>query len=67
MSACNAGESLGLEDLEKDMAAHSSIHAWELPWTFDCSSWGHKELDTTDFSFSWWSSVPIVLVIFFFF
>ena len=28
---------------------------------------GCKELDTTDFSFSWWSSVPIVLVIFFFF
>ena len=25
---------LGLEDpLEKEMATHSSIHAWEIPWT----------------------------------
>ena len=27
-------QSLGWEDpLEKDMAAHSSIFAWEIPWT----------------------------------
>ena len=36
-SACNAGEqawSLGLEDpLEKEIATHSSILAWEIPWT----------------------------------
>ena len=36
-SACNArdwGLSLGWEDpLEKGMAAHSSIHAWRIPWT----------------------------------
>ena len=36
-SACNAGDqvqSLGLEyPLEKKMAAHSSILAWEIPWT----------------------------------
>ena len=26
--------SLGLEDpLEKEMATHSSIHAWRIPWT----------------------------------
>ena len=26
--------SLGQEDpLEKEMAPHSSIHAWEIPWT----------------------------------
>ena len=26
--------SLGREDpLEKEMATHSSIHAWEIPWT----------------------------------
>ena len=26
--------SLGWEDpLEKEMATHSSIHAWEIPWT----------------------------------
>ena len=36
-SACNAGDHvqlLGWEDpLEKDMATHSSILAWEIPWT----------------------------------
>ena len=36
-SACNAEDlvwSLGLEDpLEKEMAAHSSILAWRIPWT----------------------------------
>ena len=27
-------ESLGQEDpLEKEMATHFSIHAWEIPWT----------------------------------
>ena len=32
-SACNAG-SLGWEDpLEKEMATHSSILAWRIPWT----------------------------------
>ena len=24
--------------LEKEMAAHSSILAWEMPWTWDCKS-----------------------------
>ena len=39
-SACNAGDTRGvglipgLEDcLEKGMATHSSILAWEIPWT----------------------------------
>ena len=36
-SACNAGDlvrSLGGEDpLEKEMATHSSILAWRIPWT----------------------------------
>ena len=28
------GRSLGWEDpLEKEMATHSSIHAWKIPWT----------------------------------
>ena len=47
--------SLGQEDpLEKEMATHSSIFAWRIPWTEkpcrqQCySSWGHKELDTTE-------------------
>ena len=44
-------QSLGGEDpLEKEMATHSSILAWEIPWTekpVGYSSWGHKELDMT--------------------
>ena len=42
--------SLGQEDTpEKDMAIHSSILAWKIPWTVaDYSSWGHKESDTTE-------------------
>ena len=37
VSACNAGDpgrSLGWENpLEEDMATHSSILAWRIPWT----------------------------------
>ena len=41
-------QSLGWENpLEKEMATHSSILAWEIPWTEENSPWGHKELDTT--------------------
>ena len=41
---------LGQEDpLEKEMATHSSILAWKIPWTEDpgglYSPWGHKESD----------------------
>ena len=40
-------QSMGQEDpLEKEMATHSSILAWELPWTEkpgSYNSWGHKE------------------------
>ena len=42
---------LGREDpLEKEMATHSSIHAWKIPWTKEVgySPWGHRELDTTE-------------------
>ena len=43
---------LGWEDtLEKEMATHSSILAWRIPWTGEpmgYSPWGHKELDTTE-------------------
>ena len=42
--------SLGREDpLEKEMATHSSILAWRIPWTEDpggLQSMGHKESDT---------------------
>ena len=54
-SICNAGDlgSIpGWEDpLEKEMAAHSSILAWKIPWTMEpgrLPSWGRKELDTTE-------------------
>ena len=44
-------QSLGREDpLEKEMATHSSILAWEIPWTgslVGCSPGGHKQLDMT--------------------
>ena len=45
--------SLGWEDsLEEEMAAHSSILAWVIPWRgawwATYSPWGHKELDTTE-------------------
>ena len=44
--------SLGGEDpLEKEMATHSGIFAWEIPWTEEpggYSPWGCKELDMTE-------------------
>ena len=44
-------QSLGREDLlENDMATHSSILAWEIPWTEDPGwllSMGSQELETT--------------------
>ena len=44
--------SLGQEDpLEEEMATHSSILAWRIPWTEEpggLQSMGHKELDTTE-------------------
>ena len=42
--------SLGREDpLEKEMATHSSILAWEIPWTEEPGgvTWVTKEPDTT--------------------
>ena len=43
--------SLGQEDpQEEEMAIHSSIAAWEIPWTEErggCSPWGRKESDMT--------------------
>ena len=42
---------LGREDaLEKEMATHTSILAWEIPWTEKpggLQSMGSQELDTT--------------------
>ena len=52
-SACSAGDrvpSLDWEDSpEKGMATHSSILAWEIPWSLvGYSPWGHKESDMTE-------------------
>ena len=45
-------QSLGREDpLEKEMATHSSILAWRIPWTEEpdgLQSMGSQELDTTE-------------------
>ena len=45
-------QSLGREDpLEAEMATHSSILAWRIPWTEGpgrLQSKGSKELDTTE-------------------
>ena len=44
--------SLGREvPLAKEMATHSSILAWRIPWTEEpegYSPWGRKESDTTE-------------------
>ena len=44
--------SLGQEDSpEKEMATHSSILAWGIPWMGSlagCSPWGHKEMQLSD-------------------
>ena len=44
--------SLGREDpLEKEMATHSSILTWRIPWTEELGglqSMGRKESDTTE-------------------
>ena len=49
-SARATGRSLGQEDpLEKEVATHSSILAWRIPWTQEpvrLQSRGHKESDT---------------------
>ena len=51
-SACSVGD-LGQEDsLEEEMATHSSLLAWRIPWAEEPgrlhSQWGHKESDMTE-------------------
>ena len=53
-SACNAGDPGSIpgsgRSLEKEMAAHSSILVWRIPWTEEPSrlqSMGSQELDMT--------------------
>ena len=50
-STCSAGDASLIPDqedpLEKEMATHSSILAWEIPWTEDLaghSPWRRKSL-----------------------
>ena len=40
----------GEDPLEKEMAAHSSVLAWRIPWTEVPGGlvWGHKESDRTE-------------------
>ena len=40
-----------IASLEKEMATHSNILAWRIPWTEEPGGlypWDHKELDTTE-------------------
>ena len=58
--------SLGWEDpLEKEMATHSNILAWRIPWMEEISglqSMGHKESDRTErLHFHFQSSIMNVL------
>ena len=52
-TTCSTGDlvgSLGLGDLEKEMATRSSTLAWKIPWTEESGglqSMGSQELDTT--------------------
>ena len=42
-SACQTGE----DPLEKEMATHSCLLVWEIPWTEDpggYSPWGHRKV-----------------------
>ena len=47
-------QSLGLEDpLEEEMATHSDILVWEIPWTEEpggLQPMGHKESDRTEYA-----------------
>ena len=50
-SACNPGDLSWKDPLQKEMATHSNILVWRIPWTEDLavySPWGHKESDSTE-------------------
>ena len=52
--------------LEKEMATHSSILAWRIPWMEELGglqSTGRKELDTTSLSLSLLTSSPLLQVL----
>ena len=61
-------QSLGQEDpLKKEMATHSSVLAWRIPWTEEPgglhSPWGRKGLDMTELLTFLLSPVSYLLVI----
>ena len=63
--------SLGQEDpLVEEMTTHSSILAWEIPWTEkpgglqshkESHKWGHKKSDTTATNKNSYNSVKTIL------
>ena len=59
-------QSLGWEDLlEEEMATHSSVLAWEIPWTEELVGYsprGSKEPDTTELmqAQAWHSPVLVI-------
>ena len=55
--------SLGQEDvLDEEMTAHSSILAWEIPWTEEPGHpQSHKKLDTTEHGSTLHSKVQVML------
>ena len=65
-SACKAGDTHlipgGEDPLEEEMATHSSILTWKIPWTEEPgglpSPWGQSESDTATELTSMHDSVP---------
>ena len=50
-SASNEGDQGQEDPLEKDLATHSDVLVWRIPWTEKpggLSPRGHKELDTSE-------------------
>ena len=64
-SACDVGSTPGSgKSPGGGMATHSSILAWEIPWTEEpggCSPWGHRESDTAE----WLSIVSLKVSVIF--
>ena len=64
-------QSLGQEDcLEKEMATHSSILAWKIPWTKEpgrLESMGSQEMQTTEQLHFHFQSYHCSLIVFFWF
>ena len=69
----NAGNTIDMgsipgsgRSLEEERATHSSILAWRIPRTEEpdgYSPWGHKELDTTECTFTLWMLVAVFGII----